>query len=359
MQYPTPPSYLLYEEAKVVGAEIIKMARESMIQARSEMQPGTVISVDGSWEHRRHAQRCVTTIFCLDSRKVVDYAVISSRLEDGVQNYCPVSQNMEVEGMKRMIPHLKDDPRIVAYVHDKDARTANAIKRAEWHIHEYIDPGHAMKSFDRKLQKKDYKGVIEDWVAEKLRSWMRTILKSSAEEEEKVKDWHNAVNHLMGDHSKCPFQHGPTRVWEKLNDATIRQKVEKFMHDVEWIVRSSMNQYATQINESFNRGKLKYCSKEVKWRSSFEPRICCAILDRNVPFWKLELYYQLGLGAMNAECYYFLTAKEEERLKYKDMVTSPEYLEERRLERKAKKQELKARTASVAGKTGYKPNPYQ
>jgi hypothetical protein len=116
-----------------------------------------------------------------------------------------------------------------------------------------------------------------------------------------------------------------------------------------------VSQFSTQLCESFNRTKVKYCNKDVKWGHTFEPRMCCAVLDRNEDQWKLKLRAGLGLPRLPEPCERFLRITEEQRIARKSWVTSREYVEERRQERKVQKQA----EARQPKKTGYKKNPFK
>jgi hypothetical protein len=199
-----PPSkHEQNEDILIVGSEIIKMARESMAKAREEMPPNCAVSGDGSWEHPRHSQRCMTTIFCQETSKVIDYRIKSSRREDGERNFCPIPQNMETVSMREMVEELKEDPRIKFFVHDKDARTSKLLRESGWNVIDIIDTNHAMKSFDLKL--KNY--GFEKWVKIKLRRWMIHCVKLTGTAEEKIALWKNILQHLIGNHEKCPYRH--------------------------------------------------------------------------------------------------------------------------------------------------------
>lgn len=353
----TPPEYLLNRAVRVIGKEVMKMARESCENVLRNLPPGSVISFDGSWEHPRNSQRCITVVFLQSgqNKHILHFWVTSSRIEDGIENYCKVPQNMEVQALKKMIPDLMTHCEIIGYVHDKDAKSSKAIREAHWDIQEFIDPGHAMKCFERALQKSGKN--FDEWVRESLRKWLKHLLRSSSIEiDEKIKQWHNAVAHLMGDHRGCILGHKKeTRIWEKLQIPGVREELAAFLRKVEWILSSCVSEYSTQINESFNRTKLKYATKSVRWGLTFEPRMCCAILDRNMKYWKLELYRRLQLPEMDPNCALWLRHNEKERIRYKKFVVSEEYVQQRWMSRKA----CKALFKNLASQAQlYKASPY-
>jgi hypothetical protein len=57
-----PPKCVMSRALKFVCKQIVQLAKESCNQAMTELTPGTVISFDGSWEHRRNARRCILAV---------------------------------------------------------------------------------------------------------------------------------------------------------------------------------------------------------------------------------------------------------------------------------------------------------
>ena len=60
---------------------------------------------------------------------------------------------MEAAGVQEMITSLMHIPKPFGYVHDNDGKARTLIQRSGWGITEYLDSGHAKKSFMRSLQK--------------------------------------------------------------------------------------------------------------------------------------------------------------------------------------------------------------
>jgi hypothetical protein len=65
--FEVPPPNDIFNKLKLVCEEIIKMARESCERERERMGSEAVISIDGSLEHRRKAQRCFVPTKLLQS----------------------------------------------------------------------------------------------------------------------------------------------------------------------------------------------------------------------------------------------------------------------------------------------------
>ena len=57
---------------KPVADELIKMGRESMNYYKSQIQQGTVICMDGNWDHKRHGKHCLVTVIDNINWKIID-----------------------------------------------------------------------------------------------------------------------------------------------------------------------------------------------------------------------------------------------------------------------------------------------
>ena len=343
----------LYNEMKVVCDAIIKFGNESMMKHFNNIQQNSIISFDGSWEHRRNSNRCLTTVIDQSTQKVVMACIKSSKVSINSPDYCKVPQNMEVESIKTMIPYLRQNKNIIGYVHDNDAKTRKALFTENWHIFEYLDPGHSMKSFDRKLQK--YNSMHQNIFREievKLRKFMKMLLKSSENIFQKVTWWINSVAHFCGDHSKCPFAHKPTQIWSLSKNSEAIRILIQFLHDTKFIIEKCTPLYSTQSNEAFHRIKLKYATKDVKWGFTWEARMYAAILDRNETFWKMDLFNFLGLRPINISNRLFLNKEEKYRIYRKIVRRNENYLRKQNEYRKNISPEIPAQIL-------YKVNPYK
>jgi hypothetical protein len=315
MRWEVPSGNQIADLSKFACEEIIKMARESCVHARTLLRAEAVISVDGSWEHRRNAKRCFVPVCYQQEHKVIDYIIVGNKVPESDPTYCYFPQNMEVHALKLMIDDLKQYPQITAYVHDNDAK-ARKLFREQWpELREYVDTGHAMKSFERIFLK--FLKVLKP-VKESLQAFMRILLRTSdLSIEEKLDAWRNVPNHFRGDHERCIYQHGTTAVWEDINDKNVYDCLKTFLDKTEWILQKCTNEWSTQFNESLNRTKSKYGNKNVKWGCSYEARMACAVLDRNSPFWKLELHRRLNLTPMDPCAILQMIARENQRLVHK------------------------------------------
>jgi hypothetical protein len=57
----------------------------------------------------------------------------------------------------------------------------------------------------------------------------------------------------------------------------------------------------TQLNESLHARKAKMASKDIAWQGSWPARVAAALLDINMPGWRLELYNRLELPKLSSK----------------------------------------------------------
>ena len=291
-----PPMKTVYDEMRGICRRITQMARNSMRAKREQLLPNTIVSFDGSWDHRRNGKRCLFSVMNAQTGAIIESVVLSKKPNSPSQILCEESNLMEAKGLEAAVETLRNIPEIVAYVHDNDAKARKIIRQAGWEIREFLDPGHCLKSFDRKLQNFEKKNdFILKGIEGNLRHWVWILISIPYSIEQKVQLWQNTVNHMCGDHSHC-LPHPPMAVvWDKATTPGPPLLLKKFLDHTQFIIEKCCNGISTQANESFHRKKLKYATKDVRWGFTWEGRMMAAILSKNMPGWKLQLYHSLGL----------------------------------------------------------------
>ena len=290
-----PSAHKFYEVQAKIAPILVSLARESCDSWRQSMTPGSIISLDGSWSHRRNAARCILDFIDAGRNKVVDFEIVEKtgcRVEG---NYEGPSNGMEREALRRMIPRWLDDTRVVGYCHDNDGKTRKTIAGFGWKITEYLDRNHLMGSFDRTYNKFPKKKLL--WgLKEKLRHWMLLLLCEDITLELKKFYWETVtVEHFSGNHENCPLHKGVTR-WRYGDDQRHVEALKEFLLQTSHYLDKCGRLISTQMNESLHAIKAHYADKMFCWGHSWTARVCVAILQVNEPeTWKLELYRRLRL----------------------------------------------------------------
>jgi hypothetical protein len=100
---------------------------------------------------------------------------------------------------------------------------------------------------------------------------------------------------------------------------------------------------------------LKYANKDIKWGFTWEARVACAVLDRNVPNWKFQIFDKLHLPRLDPVLRKELEGEEAARLDRKKQYQSEGHMLKKRAARKAER-DSNAEAAKVP-KSGYRGRP--
>jgi hypothetical protein len=90
---------------------------------------------------------------CCDRRqhnKIIDFEFILKPKKHVAGMRDASSNGMEVVALRNIIERLKNNQRIIGYVHDNDSKASSAIRAAGWEIEQFFDPNHISKAFDCK-----------------------------------------------------------------------------------------------------------------------------------------------------------------------------------------------------------------
>jgi hypothetical protein len=276
--------------------------------------------------------QCVVDFIDVLRGKIVDFEILQKGRGFVFGDYFGPSNGMEVEGVRRIIRRWQThepatNAKVSAYVHDRDAKTRKLLREL-WNKPELLDPNHILKGFERKLG-----GYSElRGLKSKLRRWFVFISKLEETQEEKRRLWLNSSNHYQGIHDACrphppivnpPLQlpTSPSRQISAVDEVTgqsaqkvtrqskekvsqIRLKIahlEQFLRETEDLFNLVTPGITTQLNESLHARKAKMASKDIAWQGSWPARVAAAVLDINMPGWRLELYKRLELPKLSPE----------------------------------------------------------
>ena len=158
---------VFYEIQKVIADTLIELARESARKFSANLKNDTIVSIDGAWDHRRHGSSCIVTMIDIETRKIIDFAIVTNpkQFVFGTTNEAP--RNLEKIGVKEISERWKHSQKVKFYVHDNDGVSKKIIEQSGWEITEALDPGHAINSIKKNLNNynqregKPFKGYVE------------------------------------------------------------------------------------------------------------------------------------------------------------------------------------------------------
>ena len=297
-----PPCHRRFYEIQDEFLIILQsMAQESCQKWRRWMAPGSIITLDGSWSHRRNAKRCLVDFIDSANRKIVDFEIVVKQSGRNDGDYKGPSNGMEREALMRLIPRWREDARVIGYCHDNDGKTRRAITDSGWRIEEFLDKNHLMHSFDKTYTNFKKKKLL--WgLRERLRHWMLCLIYEDIPLEDKKYLWEVVtVEHFTGCHEHCR-KHRSVDPWRYAKDETHLQALKEFLEMTSKYLDKCGRLISTQMNESLHALKAHYANKIYYWGRSWTARVCVAILQVNEPAtWKLELYRRLELPSLHPE----------------------------------------------------------
>ena len=347
-----PPSHRQFYQIQNELIQILTvMARKSCEKWKSEIKDGCILSLDGSWSHRRNAQRCLVDFIDSVSRKIVDFEIVVKKNGKNGGDYVGPSNGMEREALIRMIPRWKTDTRVIGYCHDNDGKTRRTIADSGWKIDEYLDRNHIMHSFDKAYNHFQKKKLL--WgLKEHLRRWMVRLICEDITLEQKKYLWEVVtIEHFSGSHEHC-VPHGATAQWRFCREADRVQALKEFLMLTSKYLDKCGRLISTQMNESLHAMKAHCANKLFCWGRSWSARVCVAILQANEPVsWKFELHRLLRLPELCFESQLRLLAMAHEGQADRERRRTPEFRKRENARRKSRKKSALASEARCSDYT--------
>lgn len=136
-----------YRAQRIIAPTIIEMANESCLKYKKLMTPESIITMDGSWGHRRNSLQCILESIDSRQQKIVDFAITEKDNHILKGDFVGSSNSMEIGCLKKLIARWKNDPNVISYTHNNDRKAMVFLESSEWVITEILDTNHTIKSF--------------------------------------------------------------------------------------------------------------------------------------------------------------------------------------------------------------------
>ena len=339
-----PGKSTFYREQQTVMDNIITHVQRGCHTYAQRIQPKAHISVDAAWNHRRNGSSATVSAIDLEQDKVVGAAVVSKPKGYFKGNFKGASNNMETEGVRRVLKDLEDKIRDknATVVHDHDNKTSKILREVGYPIHETYDKGHAVQELKRTANElfapaandlyfrenphpdkrvkplnplpaqNSRKGLVFNGMKVTMKKCMGIfvtllnhlvsffvyLVSSVKDLKQREDDWRNAVNHFIGDHKKChhPSENQQRKRGRPRNENSINRKYwewEEGKKDKE--LRKVLNEVLvqttplllktenerTQTNESLNKNISSKHPKHQTFSTSNEARSLAAVGQKN------------------------------------------------------------------------------
>ncbi|EAY05754.1 hypothetical protein TVAG_476240 [Trichomonas vaginalis G3] len=296
-----PSEATFHRVQEKVGRVIIEVARESVNYWKSRMRKCSGLLFDGSWSQRRNAMFCYVQFVEEKLKKIVDWEVISKSFKNFKGNFNGKSNEMEFEGLKRMLKRWNNEKRVNFFVHDGDVKIVSTIKNTFKGIREYRDPGHFLNNIQKKLKLPEFR--ILSSISKNLLRWLRQLLNDTHMSIKTKKFlWLNSAKHYAGNHKFCPDPEKCKMIkpWKYAKNKTAIKTLKKFLEDTVKIFDMVKKIHSTQVVESINHIKAMLANKNINWHASWPIRMAVTILHFNESMFEtiVAIRYRLNLPTM-------------------------------------------------------------
>lgn len=331
-----------YEAQAKVCKKLIEMGKNSINYWLSQIEPETVICIDGCWDHKRDGRHCVTSVIDNKNWKIIEIEM-KTRGEENA-NYNGPANGMEAACIRDIIPRLKSyekSSNITAYCHDCDGRVSKIFRDNDWDLTELLDLNHAMLCFAKDWEKLNVQyNRILDGLFIKMKLWAYHCISLNESTDVKVAQFRNAIAHYSGDHTNCihPRDH-EDYITKTIDDAKTKEVLEIFINQNIYIIEQCNPIANTQRNESFNNTRARYALKTTRWDASFEARTMVAVLEVNRfgEDWRSELRNILKLPPLTPDLQDYFNSLHIKKVSRSQYRRTPDYQETERLRRLNKK----------------------
>lgn len=321
---PTPQEIKLHLPEVISALKVL--AEESVQEARDEMPENSVITLDGSWDHRRNGKVMILDVICQQTHKIVDFELVYKTIRKFIGNYEGPSNLMESEGFKRMIPRLMHNGKITELIKDGDIKISKIIQEAHWSVNLKNDPNHQLLHFDTFWKKWNSlcDGKLHGLKGRTL-SYLKNILYEESTTETKLQKWENVVNHFTGNHKNCP-PHSIENPWIHSTDQSAIDSLKGLVNDLSSIIKNFERYHTTNFNENFHSIKAHLLIKNNYQGLWAIGRILAAILQYNNPdLWIFKLLDYFHLVALPLSVMNQLYQIFKQRADKRNLDHSPKY----------------------------------
>lgn len=273
-----------YQSQDTVIDTLLDLANRSCKFHFDNMLPNSSVSIDASWAHRRNARQCLVDAIDDHSHKVIDFVFVSKNQFEKAIKHNGSSNMMEYEGLKTLLPRLKNSGKIIRICKDGDVKFNNLFKEMEWKVNISLDTSHRIKNFDTLFRKYNNNSKKKlNGLGKHIKSWLQTCLETNWTTDDKLFYFLNSYNHFLGNHSQCPNANHSAYIWKYRNDDSARISLKQLLSEASGIIAEYIPGVTTSLNENMHSIKARIVPKLYHWGKSWEGRMAASILQYNNP----------------------------------------------------------------------------
>lgn len=313
-----PPNY--YEMTKAFNflrPIIKKMVEICLLNERKKMKKGSVVSMDGSWDHRRDGKMIIYDVIYLETKKIVYFSlkIQRSQKRHGNTDVCP--QALEGQAFKDLLPTLMSDSNINEVVKDGDLQIESMIMNSGWMVNITPDPNHLLKNFDT-LFKNAIKPNNEMFrgISKIVLKQLKYILYNDSPKEVKYKQVEDMKNYILNQPIIKLGRAKEKHKWKHANSPEAIISLNKVMNLCNEIVFGFDRGHSTCINECYHSLKGKFVPKDYNLGNTCDVRLYASILQFNMgDDWLTEIFTSLKLNISRIKLFKEFHSKSRAHLK--------------------------------------------
>lgn len=178
---------------------------------------------------------------------------------------------MEFEGLKLMLPRLKNSQNIIRICKDGDVKFNNLIQEIQWNANLTLDTSHRIKNYDTIFRKynKECKNKLSG-LHMRVKHWLQACLEINSTTDEKLYQFMNGYQHYLGNHTNCPKHLKLPYVWKHRNDPASKKSLLGLLKESSSIIADYIPGVSTSLNENFHSIKARMAPRFFHWGQSWE-----------------------------------------------------------------------------------------
>ena len=294
-----PSRKLVTQAMNILRPVMCELVQQSCEYWKGQMQQNSIISIDGSWNHRRRGTYEIFDVICVQLKKIIAFDIRIHQSHNIPGNTLSTASAMEGESFQILLPQLESDPRISCVVKDGDVQIDKMITDSGWEVDVRPDPNHLMKHFEQRFQeivpqniRTKFRGICP-FIKQQLVNTLYMPI-SKVQKLEHIDNIENIILH-------CPFlprgTNGNLFYWKSRKNADCIQKVDQVIDYCKGIILQFDRGVTTNYNEAFHALKAILVPKIYNLGHSTDLRLYASVLQYNDGNeWIKELFKRFDLN---------------------------------------------------------------
>ena len=281
---PYPSRKMITKAMNILRPYLFMLAKQSCATYKAKMGNEVTIAIDGSWNHRRHGTYEIFDVICCNTKKIIAFDIRIHKSKNIPGNTFATSSAMEGESFMKLLPELKQDPRIVSIVKDGDVQTGKMIDDSGWQVETKADMNHLMKHFDVQFKNLVPKEILPKFrgICPYIKDKLVIILYNNKHcKYQKLECMDNIQHTILHSNFLTYGKKEKLYAWKSRKDANCIQKLNLVIDYCKDLIMQFKRGETTNYNEAFHALKALLVPKNFNLGHSTDIRLYATILQYN------------------------------------------------------------------------------